>query len=176
MLQSLEKDLLERAPLRPEGPDLLAGVAHPPKHARRPSPAAASPAGSRHPLGRDAHRLEFAPERRRVPLDPHFELAAMATASAPRSALRQQPPAPSTMTYSHTASTSGSRWLENSRLIPLLRARSQQFRTSSRPAGSMPLVGSSRITSRGRARWPRRSSGAASSRSSRNRCTISGLA
>ena len=55
-------------------------------------------------------------------------------------------PLPSTTTWSQTASTSGSRWLEKIRLMPLLWARSRaSSRTSSRPAGSMPLVGSSRI-------------------------------
>ena len=59
-------------------------------------------------------------------------------------------PRPMTITWSQTASTSGSRWEETSRLMPLLWARSRaSSRTSTRPAGSMPLVGSSRMTSLG---------------------------
>src|SRR5262249_47125090 len=57
-------------------------------------------------------------------------------------------PRPNTSTWSQTASTSGSRWLEKIRLIPLPCDRSRASSIiSCRPAGSMPLVGSSRIKS-----------------------------
>ena len=83
-------------------------------------------------------------------LDPHHVLAPLCRFSSSIRPWASSRPRPSTITWSQTASTSGSRWLEKSRLIPLACDRSRdRSRISSRPAGSMPLVGSSRISSCG---------------------------